>query len=134
MELTLITPELHEQLNQFVAATVADGWDIEPMYKNHRTEGVARAALLEKDGFKINVVNRLGENVYQGPIHGWGPDKLAIDINIPYDWEKIKDSVNICGICDQKKPKLQRVGYANRVCTDCLPEAKAEIEKPGWTK
>lgn len=132
MKLTIMTEKLSKQIEQFISDAVADGWNIKPTYDDH--ESIETAASLEKDGYKIMVVNRIGEHIFNKPIHGWGPDSLSIDINIVYDWKQITAATNICGECKQEKSFLQRVGFANRVCNDCLPEARKRLEYPGWTK
>ena len=126
------TEKRSQQIKQFIKDAIADGWSIKPTYGDH--EFVERAASLEKDDYKLMVMNRIKENYADQSIHGWGPDGLAITVDIEYDWEQIQDAIHICGKCHKKVSHVQRVGFAGRVCVDCLADAQEKHEYPGWTK
>ena len=51
----------------------------------------------------------------------------------------ISKAVKVSGTCDWCNkdiglPNLIHVGFANKVCKDCYPAAKAKLEYPSWTK
>lgn len=114
-------------------AAVADGWSIEPTYKN---EDVNRAASLKRDGFKASVFTRIyvreSGTFYECSVHVWGPDGLACTIPTTYDWPAIVASLRVCNECGASNVDTKRFSFAGRACADCLPAARAEHEKQGW--
>jgi hypothetical protein len=126
-----------EAVRQWVADAVADGWEINPTY---RTEPVESAATLDKNGFRAMVLMRdRGEGEtdrgwrYEAKVSAWGPDGLAIRVSRKYDFALIKKALRRCAECGKEDMDTQRVGFAGRVCSDCLPEARKKHEYPGWT-
>lgn len=69
---------------------------------------------------------------YEANISIWCPEGIAIAVPLVYDFETIKELVNRCGKCGAEGVKTKRVAFANRVCESCLPEARKQLEKPGW--
>lgn len=125
-----------EAVREWVAAAVADDWAIEPTYQ---TEPQESAATLDKNGFRAMVLMRdRGENHdrhyrYEAKVSAWGPDGLAISIPVKYDFALVEKAVRRCGQCGKDDVDTQRVGFAGRVCAECLPEARKKHEYPGWT-
>lgn len=117
-------------------AAVADGWSIEPTYQ---TEPVERAARLSRDGFSAQIITRTPEEghrwrtTYEGSVHIWGPDSLAVKAPHPYSWERLTAGLRTCHDCGATDVETQRVGFAGRTCAACLPDARKRIETPGWT-
>jgi len=116
-----------QQVEDFYAAAVADGWDARATYDGH--EPIERAFKLERDGFVISGLNR--DRTYK--LSGWGPDRLAIQLPVTYDLDSIKAALKICQYCHENVDEVRRVGFAGRVCNDCHPAVAARVERPGWT-
>jgi hypothetical protein len=126
-----------ETVRQWVAAAVADGWAISPTYQ---TESVDSAATLDKDGFQALVLTRdRGEGAdgkryrYEAKVSAWGPDRLAINVPRKYDFALMQQATKHCAECGKDGVDTQRVGFAGRVCADCLPKTQKQHEYPGWT-
>lgn len=126
-----------EAVALWVADAVADGWSIRPTYN----EPVERAATLEKDGFKIQVINRSESNgrkpgnwYSESKISIWGPDRLAIPTPRFYDFKKLSERLTYCPVCKTSGVETQRFSFAGRCCAKCLPEMQRQHEYPGWTK
>ena len=52
-------------------------------------------------------------------------------------WNAIHKSIDLAGICPFCGKRvgienLKHVGFADKACEDCYPEAKKKIEFPGW--
>ena len=113
-------------------AAVADGWDMEPTYGDH--ESVDTAWRLRRDGYSIQGISRPGSDK-ELPTAGvsiWGPDGLAIHPPLEYDWEAIRRGAETCSECGKYPVQTVRVAFANRVCGECSPAARARLEVPGW--
>ena len=114
---------------------VADGWSIRPTYDS---EDQSRAAKLEKDGFVASLLTRDDDGgggkkyPFEASIWVWGPDELAINPGVVYDWQTILDGQRKCGYCPATDVDTQRVGFAGRCCAVCRPKVAAELERPGW--
>lgn len=125
-----------ETVREWVAAAVADGWNIEPTYK---TEPQESAATLSKNGFRAMALMRDRGEIhdrryrYEAHVSAWGPDGLAISVPKRYDFALIEKAVRRCGECGREDVDTQRVGFAGRVCAGCLPEARKKHEYSGWT-
>ena len=77
--------------------------------------------------------NRAGSKfAYEAMVYLWGPDGLSIKPEAPYNWKRIKEGLRVCGWCGAAGVHTERVGFANRVCAKCIPEAQGKIEQPGW--
>ncbi len=120
-------------------AALADGWAIKPTYGEH--ESVDRAASLEKDGYNEGSIpeklqkkpeaSRDGES--QGQLHYYLRSSLDLESPVTTPgFSRRSEIPKLCSECGQVKPQTSRVGFANRVCDDCKPAAKAKYEKPGW--
>jgi len=121
-----------EAVIEFKLAAINDGWECIPTYQN---ESVDRAATLKREGFIMMILTREHSNIkwrYEADIHIWGPDGLSIDAPKQYDMNKIKEGLRICDQCGVKNVDTQRVGFANRVCADCIQVARKKYEFPGW--
>lgn len=122
-----------------VAAAVADGWSIRPTYER---EPVERAAHLERDGFTMSALMR--DNTqdaephhwkYEVDLSLWGPDKLMIPPPETYDsgtFARLIAMLRHCPHCKAEDVDTFCYSFAGRCCAACLPEMKAEHEKPGW--
>ncbi|HUW08396.1 MAG TPA: hypothetical protein VM537_01645 [Anaerolineae bacterium] len=131
-------PKEIERVRRFVAAAVADGWEIAPTYQS---EDVSRAARLTKDGFVMQTIMREDEDGRphawsrkgtEASISIWGPDGLGVDVPLEYDGDLIRSWTRKCGECGATDVDTKRVAFANRVCNACLPAARKKYEKPGW--
>lgn len=113
-------------------AALADGWSNEPTYQH---EAIDRASTLRKDGFIAQIIARPEDKVFKpiGSIAIWGPDGLAIDIDNEYNWDKIQANLRLCMDCKRGDVETQRVGFAGRVCVECLPAARKRDEYAGWS-
>lgn len=107
-------------------AALADGWTHEPIYKNEAEE---TAMQLDKEGFHAQVYLR--ENPSDFCLAVWGPDRLAIEPPVVYNFEGIKRLVNVCEKCSKEGPTV-RLAFANRVCPDCRKKFAPTYEAPGW--
>ena len=123
-----------EAVQAYRDAAIADGWTSEPTYKD---ESAHRACKLHKGGFVMMVLTREhrpgGPSAYEVQVHLWGPDGLAIKPEAPYNWDQINEGLRVCDWCGATGVYTERVGFANRVCARCAPEARRKIEVPGWS-
>jgi hypothetical protein len=120
----------------FRDAAADDGWSINPTYGS---EGIERASKLEREGFKMLILTRdnsdkKGNWKHEAKVSIWGPDGLAIKPPETYDFAEIKARTRRCLYCKAENVDTQRVGFAGRCCEKCLPEQRAKIETPGWTR
>jgi hypothetical protein len=135
-----------EEARAWRDAAVADGWSIRPTYDGH--EDVSRAATLEKDGWTALIVTRVYDEEYMKTaapwlksmagktdvsIAVWGPDTLAISVPMPYSFDSCIKMLRRCNDCKKEDVSTQRVSFAGRVCSTCLPAARKRDEYPGWT-
>ena len=125
-----------KQAVDYVEELRRDGWDGKHTFNEN--DPVFSAA---KEDFKMSVVCREYPNAISpvcfssgilGRVCAWGPDSIAIQPPLPYDWEKVKEGIYICGFCGEKADKTVRVAFANRSCEACAPAARKKLEKPGW--
>jgi len=116
----------------FRDAAIADGWEHHPTYK---LESEDRACSLSKDGWKMMIFTRKllpkANYYYSVSISIWAPDNLAVQIPDAYNWDKIKNGVNICSEC-KNNGETFRYGFAGRCCKNCLPKLQEKHEYPGW--
>jgi len=117
-----------ESVRAWRNAAVADGWHIEPTYQHESADRAAR--LRHPEGFIAQVVTREKGLV---DLHIWGPDGLAINPYQTYDMDRIRAGIRVCMECHAHDVDTQRVGFAGRVCINCLPAARKSHEFPGWT-
>lgn len=119
------------EINQFVADAVADGWTLEQTYDS---EPSMRACKLKREGFVISVITRknVGKWKYEANIHAWAPDKLAVIVPAVYSWDAFKDSQTTCNLCLKAGVETQRYSFAGRCCADCIEQARKDHEQPGW--
>jgi hypothetical protein len=129
-----------EQVEQAVAwreAAVADGWAIEPTYPG--SEGTDRAAKLKRDGWVAMILTRTPvegdrwRDHYEGAVHVWGPDRMAVVPGAAYSWDRLRAGLRHCAYCNADDVDTQCVGFAGRTCSKCLPEQRRQQEFPGWT-
>ena len=122
-----------EAVQAYRDAAIADGWTVEPTYA---AEEIGRACRLKKSDFVMMVLTREnrpgGKFAYEVRAYLWGPDGLAIKPQAPHNWDQIKEGLRVCGWCGATGVHTERVGFANRVCAKCAPEARKKIEVPGW--
>ncbi len=117
-------------------AALADGWTSKPTYDKEAEE---RASTLTKDNFEAQLITRTPEPKpwnshpkHEGNVNIWGPDHLAIDITLLYDWQYIVTGLRRCLNCKTENVETQRVSFAGRVCRICLPAMQKKHEYPGW--
>lgn len=120
-------------------AAITDGWSHRPTYESEAEE---RVCSLEKDGFKAMVLTRCPVSLpssrhqskwfAEAEVNVWGSDGLAIKPPDVYDWQFIESAVSTCGYCGAHPVETERVGFAGRCCSKCLPAMRAKIEVPGW--
>jgi hypothetical protein len=126
---------MHTAALQWRDDAVRDAWSIEPTYGD--SESVDRAWRLSRDGFSVQGISRLYEPgrkwAAEASIHIWGPDGLAIKTPSLYDFAEIEAGLTTCEACGAKGVKTQRVAFANRCCTACVPAQRKELERHGWT-
>lgn len=117
----------------FKEAAVNDGWSIEPTYK--KLESVDNAATLKKDGFRCSILTRknIGSWKFQADVTIWGPDSLQVLAPTVYNWTVIKSGLRRCNNCKKEDVDVFCVGFAGRVCEECLPSQRKKYEFPGWT-
>jgi hypothetical protein len=117
-----------EAVCKFRAAAIADGWSHEPTYGDGQED---EACTLKRDGFTIQVYSR---DTYAA-IAAWGPDGLTLDpVAVPYPgFAWFEAGLRRCNLCGAGSAETFRYAFAGRACAACLPKAKAETEKPGWT-
>ena len=104
---------------------MADGWDSKPMYQHEPEECAAK---LTNSGWIAHVIAREG----YVDVAVWGPDGLAVDPPYIYSMDRLVEGLESCNICGAKHVHTQRYSFAGRCCADCIEDARAEHEKPGW--
>jgi hypothetical protein len=113
-------------------AAIADGWAAKPTYRN---ESIESAMTLEREGYVVQVLLRspAGKWKHQAKLSLWGPDGLAISLRGPvYDWAAIASGQNRCNYCGATDVATERVGFAGRCCSSCIPAVRLKVERPGW--
>jgi len=111
---------------------IADGWTCSPTYNK---ESMDRAFTLDHpSGFKAMGIARPADkdSMGEGVINVWGPDGMTVSSGRTYDFKKLQAGLRICSVCRTTDVDTVRVGFANRVCNTCLPEAVKRLEYPGW--
>lgn len=107
-------------------AAIADGWEAEPLYGDH--EPIGKAAKLTREGYVAQVYARDENNAM---VSVWGPDGLAVDPPIPYEWDAIVYMTKVCAYCGRVGDTV-RLGFAGRACPACRKELAPKVEYPGW--
>jgi hypothetical protein len=137
----------YERVCAWRDAAIADGWHHEPTYPKSELED--RACRLSRDGWSVQILTRSrgnyipdpqwpnrpsphGKWAYEAQVSVWGPDGLAVNPGLTYDWNALKANLRHCPECGKDDVETRRVAFANRCCNDCAPKLKAELEKPGW--
>ncbi len=120
-----------ETARKFVEDAIADGWSHEPIYK---LEDEQRACMLKRDGFLVMVLSRDDKS---SSIAAWGPPKgLSIRLSSwvypGFAW--FLTATRRCNICEAEDVDTFRYSFAGRACSKCVTAARAEFEKPGWTR
>ncbi len=125
--------EQYDAAIAFRKDAVKDGWSIKPTYIT--LESIDRASTLEKEGFKCSILTRtnIGKWKYQASVAIWGSDGMVISAPFKYDWNVIKAGLRRCNTCKKEDVDVFCVGFAGRVCKECLPEQRKKHEYPGWT-
>ena len=118
--------EYYDAALTYKNAAILDGWNCEESSDGY--------FILKKDGFSMHCMARtnVGKWGYQAEITIWGPDKLQIRPPNKYDWEEIREGINKCNTCGVVG-NVQRVGFAGRCCSECLPKERKKQEFHGWT-
>lgn len=123
-----------DQIVKWKADAIADGWELTPTYQH---ESVDRACSLRRDGYHAMLLTRdpIDGHWDTNPeytIHCWCPKGIALQVPAIYSFAALVANQHVCGECGQVRSQTRRVGFANRVCDECYPKAKAQYEKPGW--
>jgi len=112
-------------------SAIADGWSLKT-----EENGNCDYFILNREGFTMHCMARLHKSTckwkYQAEVTIWGPDGLQIRVPDMYDWEEIQKRVDVCMSCGAVG-KIQRVGFAGRYCSKCVPAQRKIQEFPGWT-
>lgn len=121
----------YQRVLEYRKAVMNDGWVSKPRYNNEPIESYSEH---HKEGFILTIGSRkkVGKWKYECDISIWGPDQLAVAPPLEYNWEEILERLTRCDICKETGIPVQRVAFANRVCKNCLPEARKKLESPGW--
>ena len=107
---------------RWIESCTADGWEKETPYCGSST------VRLTRDGYIVIVgEDHLGD----GPIFGYGPDKLCLELPDEYNWGAIQAAVTHCSECPYIGPTV-RLGFAKRVCKECRVRLIDKYEYPGW--
>ena len=127
------TPEQKAAVITWRDAAIADGWNAAPTYGN---ETMDRAVTMERDGFKAMILTREPEpdgfeNAHYS-INVWCPRGLALAPSMPYSFERLQRNTQLCSECGKIKESVERVAFANRVCSECAPKARAKYETKRW--
>lgn len=125
---------------------IADGWKHEPTYENEAEE---RASRLSRDGFSAQILTRSrgnyipdprwpnhpaphGKWTYEAQVNVWGPDGVAVNPGLSYDWNVLTAGLRVCPECGAEDVETFRVAFANRACEECRPALTARLCTPGW--
>jgi hypothetical protein len=124
----------YEDTVNFRNDAIRDGWSIEPTYAG---ESENRSCTMKRDGYTMMIITRdSGDETnayrYGSSVAIWGADGLGIEPSFPYNFKTIVDGTKKCDFCHATVEKTFRVAFANRSCKDCLPAAKAKLERAGW--
>lgn len=114
------------QVIAYRRAMIKDGWKFSRNYKN---ESVLLASKSERDGFKVQIYSRTDRDC---GVYFWGPDGLAIEPPVPYNYLSLVMGMRICGYCKRENVETERVNFAGRCCIQCLPTIRRKTEQPGW--
>lgn len=135
----------YERVIAWRDAAIADGWE----HGSQSSEAEERWSKLTRDGFVCQVLTRSrgnevldpargyhqsvhGKYAYQAKVSLWGPDGVAVNPGLIYDWDAIRESLRACPECGAKDVETFRVAFANRACAKCRPALEAKLCKPGW--
>lgn len=125
-----------ESVRAFVAAAIADGWHQTQYYDN---EPVEQSCKLARDGFKMSILSRVCDPKDSGyrfwlSVSVWGPDGLSIRLRSDvYESDAFESGLRRCCLCAAEDVKTVRYSFAGRCCEACLPGARKQFERPGWT-
>ena len=119
-----------EQIRAWRTAAEADGWRATPTYK---TESIEQAATLCLGPAPCQWVALVILRPKYASLAVWGPDALALEPGIVYDFPALEAKLRTCPICDVEDVPTYRHGFGGRACEVCLPAAREESEYPGWT-
>jgi hypothetical protein len=118
----------------FVAAAIADGWHQTQYYDN---EPVDQSCKLSRDGFKMSVLTRDmkdGSYRFWASVSAWGPDGMSIRLRSDiYNGDDFKAGLRRCCLCAAEDVDTEIYSFAGRCCKACLPAARAQFERPGWS-
>lgn len=113
-------------------AAVADGWEETDMDNDPRR----RRSKLTRDGFVAHTVTRDNSDKpgakHEAKVSVWGPDSLAVSVPTIYSFDALVANTRRCSSCRKRDVETHRVGFAGRVCVECLPEQRKRVETPGW--
>ena len=110
---------------EYETSAKADGWLPERSPRWYARDGFVMAVKAEE-----TPKSPVGK--YQAEVTVWGPDGLQIEVPKAYSMEAIRAALRICMYCHRNNIDTQRVGFAGRVCSDCLPEQRKQQEVRGW--
>lgn len=121
-----------EEIKMFTEEMLADFWEVDS-YTN-KTISLRRPERLgerrHKDGHYWRL---LAYNGTKPEMTIWGPDGLILTPIPPvYSMDALHALTRRCQFCGAQDVSTQRVGFAARSCSSCLPAARKELEKPGW--
>lgn len=128
-----------EQVEQYRAAMIADGWDHKPTYgslERRVGESEEAAMSLSKDGFKCQTLLRdPNTEVVHYDINFWGPDGLVVAHPLTYSMDDLRAALRYCGYCGANDVDTGRMSFAGRCCQKCRKDQKvtSREEPPGWT-
>jgi hypothetical protein len=123
------------EIREWVKLAKLDGWKATD-FAPHESQDTA--VILEREGFKLfafmRPVGMFGFMKEQAEIDAWAPDSLTIDIDFPYDWDRVRRAAHICGFCHKYSAKTMRVQFAMRACPTCHIRHAPILEQDGWTR
>lgn len=131
----------YRRVKAWKEAAVADGWSIEPTYPpqgQNAGESVERAARLHRDGWTVQILTRDNQDdpgrkwKYEAQVSVWDADGRGVTPGDTYDPNHLKESSMRCDGCGKLVEKVHPVAFANKACSECLPNMRREMEKPGW--
>ena len=128
-----------EQLRYLWCDLERDGWHRQPIYEgweakdefgNPSPDGDWKYT---KEGFSIHIYNSAVRGNAALDLSAWGPDKLAVTVNLPYSMDSLRHELQRCHECGAYPVETVRYSFAGRCCKQCRPELAKKYEFPGWT-